>query len=328
LKCIVILLLIFLCNLINGQDAAKYKKVLLLMGSRFEIIAVSEDSILARKSINAAIVEVQRIEKLISSWYPASQTTSINNNAGIHPVKVSIELYKLIKRCKKISGLTNGIFDISYASMDKIWKFDGSMKELPESSMVAASVAKINFRDIVLDENKNTVFLKNRGMKIGFGAIGKGYAANRAKKKMYEMGIKNGVVNAGGDLITWGIQDDGRSWQIAVTDPKDKTKNLGWLDISDMAVVTSGNYEKFVEFNDRRYSHIINPKTGYPAFGTRSVTILCIDAELADALATATFILGKKDGLNLINKLKGVECLIVTENDELVYSSGLEILYH
>jgi len=135
-------------------------------------------------------------------------------------------------------------------------------------------------------------------MKIGFGAIGKGYAANQAKKIMKEMGITNGLINASGDLIGWGNQENGKPWQIAVTDPKDKKRNLGWLDINDMAVVTSGNYEKFVEFDGKRYSHIINPKTGYPAFGTKSVTIVCPDAELADALATAIFILGKKEGLD------------------------------
>jgi thiamine biosynthesis lipoprotein len=298
------------------------------MGSRFKIIAVSDDSIPAKNGIDAAISEIQRIEELISSWDSASQTSLINLNAGIKPVKVDKELFDLIKRSKKVSKLTDGIFDISYASVDKIWKFDGSMNQMPDSASVAASVSKINFRDIILDEKKNTVFLKKNGMKIGFGAIGKGYAANQAKRIMIELGIKNGVVNAGGDLISWGTQAGGQPWQIAVTDPKDKSKNLGWLNCSETAVVTSGNYEKFIEINGRKYSHIINPKTGYPAFGTRSVTIICPNAELADALATAVFILGKKDGINLINKIKGVECLLVTQNDELVYSSGLELQYH
>jgi thiamine biosynthesis lipoprotein len=297
------------------------------MGSRFEIIAVSEDSLLAGKSIDAAISEIQRIENLISSWNPSSQTSIININAGKHPVAVNKELFDLIKRSKKVSDLTDGIFDISYASIDNVWKFDGSMKEMPDSSVVSASVAKINFRDIILDENKKTVFLKNKGMKIGFGAIGKGYAANQAKKIMTRLGIHNGVVNAGGDLISWGTQENGKSWSIAITDPKDKMKILGWLNSSNIAVVTSGNYEKYVEINGRRYSHIINPKTGYPAFGTRSITILCPDAELADALATATFILGGTNGISFINKIKSVECLLVTEKDELLYSSGLELLY-
>ena len=325
---VIIFILIILSNLSVAQSLNKYSQVLLLMGSRFEFIAVSDDSIKANKSIQAAISEVKRIEKLISSWDPASQTSLINANAGVKPVKVAAELFNLIKRSKKVSLLTNGIFNISYASMDKVWKFDGTMTEFPDSAIIASSVSKINFENIDLDENNSTVFLKHKGMKIGFGAIGKGYAANRAKKIMISKNIEHGLVNAGGDLKSWGIQSSGKPWQITVTDPKDKLRNLGWLNISDMAVVTSGNYEKFVEFNGKRYSHIINPKTGYPASGTSSVTIVCPDAELADALATATFIMGVKEGMNLINKIKSVECLLVTEDNELQYSSGLELFYH
>jgi thiamine biosynthesis lipoprotein len=325
---LIFIIVILLNHLLFGQNLKKYEKVLLLMGSRFEIIAVSEDSLLASKSIHAAISEIQRIEDLISSWNPSSQTSLININAGKQPVAVNKELFDLIKRSIKVSYLTDGIFDISYASIDNVWKFDSSLTEMPDSSVISASVANINFRNIILDENKETVFLKNRDMKIGFGAIGKGYAANQARKIMIKHGIQNGVVNAGGDLISWGTQENGKSWSIAITDPKDKRKILGWLNSSNMAVVTSGNYEKYVEIDGRCYSHIINPKTGCPAFGIRSVTILCSDAELADALATATFILGEENGISLINKLKGVECLLVTEKDELFYSSGLELLYN
>ncbi|MCB0284899.1 MAG: FAD:protein FMN transferase [Calditrichaeota bacterium] len=297
------------------------------MGSRFEFIAVSGDSVSAKKSIQIGISEVRRLEQMISSWDDNSETSRINQNAGIMSVEVSPELFGLIKRSKKVSVLTDGIFDISYASMDKIWKFDGSMTTFPDSSLVKESVAKINYQDIELEPQSQSVFLRKKGMKIGFGGIGKGFAANVASKKMRESGIENGVVNAGGDLISWGNQADGKPWQIAVTDPKDKKKTIGWLDISNTAVVTSGNYEKFVEFNGQKYTHIINPKTGYPVFGTRSVTIICPDAELADALATSVFILGEKKGLELINTLKGIECFLITDRDELKSSSGLQINY-
>jgi thiamine biosynthesis lipoprotein len=165
-------------------------------------------------------------------------------------------------------------------------------------------------------------------MKIGFGAIGKGYAANRAKKLMQSMGIENGVVNASGDLISWGNQADGREWSIAISDPKDKHKTIGWLNVSNQAVVTSGNYEKFVEFDCVRYSHIINPRTGMPATGTKSVTIICPDAEIADALATSVFILGENDGIELINKLNGIECFLITDKDELKNSQNLKLNYY
>jgi thiamine biosynthesis lipoprotein len=321
-------LFVVLNSFAEAQNFKKYSEVLLLMGSRFELIAVSEDSLLAQKSIKSAISEIKRIEKLISSWDPQSQTSKINQNAGVKAVRVDKELFNLIKRSQKVSQLTNGIFDISYASLDQIWKFDGSMTHMPNAAAIRTSVSKVNFRDVILDEAQHTVFLKKEGMKIGFGAIGKGYAANKAKQKMKRMGIKNGVVNASGDLICWGAQADGNPWKTAIANPKDKTKTIGWLNISDHAVVTSGNYEKYVEFDGIRYSHIINPRTGMPARSLKSVTIICPDAEIADALATSVFILGEKDGIDLINQLNRIECFIITEKGELKTSKNLNLNYY
>lgn len=315
------------CN--AQQEMSAYKQILKLMGTRFEITAVSDNEDLAINSIDSAISEIKRIEKLISSWDSNSQTALINNNAGIKPVKVDIELIDLIIRSKKISDLTGGVFDVSFASVDKLWKFDGTQDTVPSEIEIKKSVSKINYKNIIVDREKSTVFLKEKGMKIGFGAIGKGYAANRAKSKMQSMGIKNGVVNAAGDLITWGKMENDNDWSIGIANPKEKDKIMGWLVISDMAVVTSGNYEKFFISNGKKkYSHIINPKTGWPATGTKSVTIICPDAEIADALATSVFILGPIDGIKLINQLKNIECLIVTDNDEIVKSSGLKLSYY
>jgi FAD:protein FMN transferase len=304
------------------------KKVLLLMGSRFEITAISEDETLAWEAINAAINEITRIEKLISSWDPASQTSEINRQAGINPVKVDKELFDLINRAKKISTLTDGAFDISYASMDKIWKFDGTVTSMPSEEDIQASVSKVDYQNIILDADEHTVFLKNIGMKIGFGAIGKGYAANRGRMVMRNLGIESGIVNAGGDLITWGKEVDGKDWSIGIGDPKNKTRVLAWITVGEMAVVTSGNYEKFIIINGERYSHIIDPKTGYPVRGLKSVTVICPDAELADALATSVFILGRQKGLTLINQLKGVEALAIDDDDKIWTSDHLELNYY
>ena len=309
-------------------EKAAYKQVTKLMGVRFELTAVSDNEKLARESIDEAIKEIKRIEDLISSWDPNSETSEINRNAGLKAVKVSSELFDLIVRSKKISALTNGLFDISFASVDKIWKFDGSQTNIPSEENVKASVAKINYENIILNKEKQTVFLKEKGMKIGFGAIGKGYAANKAKAKMLTMGIKDGVVNAGGDLITWGKMEHGGDWSIGIANPKEKDQVIGWLIINDLAVVTSGNYEKFFIADGKKYSHIINPITGYPASRTRSVTIICKDAELSDALATSVFILGDSKGIELINQLKNIECLVVTAQNELKTSNGLKLNYY
>lgn len=318
-------IILFCSSSVSAQELIAQKKVLKLMGSRFEISAVASTEQLAWDAINAGIEEIKRIEKLISSWDKDSQTSAIIHQAGVQPVQVDKELFDLITRARKISKLTEGAFDISYASMDRIWKFDGSMKEMPSSDIVKKAADKINWQDIVLDPVAQTIFLKRKEMKIGFGAIGKGYAANRAKQIMQQYSIEGGVVNASGDLIAWGKNINPDGWTIKIADPKDKNKVLGILNINDLAIVTSGDYEKFVEFDGKRYAHIIDPRTGYPTTGIKSVTIVCPDAELADALATSVFVLGKKAGLELVDKLKSVECLIVTDEDEVLTSNKLKL---
>jgi thiamine biosynthesis lipoprotein len=321
-------ILLFVSVVTASGQTKSYKEVLLLMGSRFEITAVSDNEATANNAIKAGITEIKRIESLISSWDSTSQTSEIIRNAGLKPVKVDKELFNLIKRSKKVSDLTHGAFDISYASMDKIWKFDGSMTKMPDSISIAKSVSKIDYNNIFLDKENSTVFLKNKGMKIGFGAIGKGYAANKALEVMSKMGLTGALVNASGDLITWGKDEDGKDWKIGISNPKEKDKIFSWLSIGETAVVTSGNYEKFVTFNGKRYSHIIDPRTGYPVSGLSSVTIICPNAELADALATSVFVLGKEKGLELINKLNGIECILVTDDQKMLTSSNLQLEYH
>ena len=301
------------------------KKAFSAMGSPFEITAVAEKNVIAEHAINAAKKEISRIEKLISSWDANSQTSAINSNAGKKPVKVDIELFNLIKRSIKVSILTDGAFDISFASIDKIWKFDGTMKNIPPSDSVAASVENIDYRNIILNKNDTSVFLKNNGMKIGFGAIGKGYAANKARDVMKSAGVANGIINAGGDLFAWGKQADGSKWKIGIADPKNKKEIIAWLQLENTAIVTSGNYERFAYIDGKKYAHIIDPRTGYPVSGLKSVSIICPDAELADALATAVFVMGEKNGMQLIDQLENIEGIIVNEQDEILISKNLKL---
>ena len=303
----------------------KYQKSFSLMGSDFEIAAISESKEKASLVIEIAYNEIVRIEQLISSWDENSETTLINKNAGIQPVKVSVELFNLIRRANKVSTLSNGAFDISYASMDKIWQFDGTMTELPLPEKVKESVSKVNYKNIILDEKEHTVFLKEKGMRLGFGAIGKGYAANKARSIMIENEIVSGMINAGGDLITWGNGLKGEKWKVGIADPKKKEAFISWLELNEMAVVTSGDYERYAIIKGIRYSHIIDTRTGYPVVGLKSVTIVCPDAELADALATTVFVLGQERGLALINNLNAIECVIINDKDEIITSNTLKL---
>jgi thiamine biosynthesis lipoprotein len=324
LKKTISLVFVLLCvNFTFSQEI--FKRTLKLMGSRFEITVVAKDSIEAKDYIDAAVVEITRIEKLISSWDLASQTSEINRNAGIKPVKVDEELYNLIGRSVEISKLTDGAFDISFASMDKIWKFDGSMTEMPSEEAIKQSVEKVGYQNIILDPENFTVFLKLEGMKIGFGAIGKGYAADKAKILLMERGVDAGIINASGDMNSWGNQPDGEFWKVAITNPMDKNKAFALLPLNENAVVTSGNYEKYVTFNETRYTHIIDPRTGYPATGIISATVFAPKAEIADALATSIFVMGREVGIDFINQLPKIECIIIDEKGEVFTSKNIEI---
>ncbi|MPM02159.1 FAD:protein FMN transferase [bioreactor metagenome] len=324
IKTVITLLFAFSVSALNAQ--LKHRtEVLLLMGSRFEITPFAESDSLVEAGISAAITEVKRIENTISEWIPGTVISEINDNAGIKPVAVSDELFQLIKRCIKVSELTNGAFDISWAAARHVWRFDGTMTSLPDPELVDSMKKLVNYKNIILDEQAKTVFLKNKGMAIGLGAVGKGYAANRMKAVMLSMGIQSGIVIAGGDLISWGEPGTGKLWPIGIADPQNPQKAVAWFEVGPMAVVTSGDYEHFAMIDGKRYGHIIDPRTCYPVEGLRSVTIICPDAELADALATAVFVLGKSSGMALVNQLKGIECLMIDNEGNLITSDNLPL---
>lgn len=311
-------------NLWAKQDSI-YTRTLLLMGSRFDLTLTAADPNEGKRYLDMAIDEIQRIERLISSWDAQSQTTKINKLAGVKPVQVSKELYGLITRAKGLSQLTDGAFDISYASMDKIWIFDGSTVTLPPKEKVSQAVAKVGYRNIVLDPTKTSVFLKQKGMKIGFGAIGKGYAADQAKALLQSHGVKAGIINASGDLSAWGKRPNGKSWKVGITNPLNKNKVFATLPVDNQAIVTSGNYEKFITLDGKRYSHIIDPRTGYPSSGIVSVTVIAPKAELADALATSVFVMGVHTGIDRINQLPQVECIIVDDQGKIHTSNHITL---
>ncbi len=302
-----------------------YRRTLKLMGTRFDISVVENDSLKAQNYIDLAVSEISRIERLISSWDKNSQTSLINKNAGIKSVKVDTELFNLIRRSLAISKLTDGAFDISYASMDRIWRFDGSMKVMPSEKEIKTSVEKVGYQNIILNEKDQSVFLKLKGMKIGFGAIGKGYAADKAKKLLISKGVKAGIMNASGDMNTWGKQPNGDYWKIAITNPLNKKNAFGLLPIKSGAVVTSGNYEKYTTFNGKRYSHIIDPRTGYPSSGIISATVFAPKAELADALATSIFVMGVEAGIDRINQIPNIECIVIDDKGNIHKSDHINI---
>ena len=296
------------------------------MGNRFELGVVADDAAWASARIDEGIAEIRRIERLLTTFSDDSQTQRINENAGIRPVAVDREVFDLIARAQRLSELTQGAFDLSYGSIDKsLWNFDQNMTALLSPEMAMRMVRLINYRNIILDKEEQSVFLAEKGMRIGFGGIGKGYGAEEAKRIMQQNGVSSGVVNASGDLTAWGRRPDGREWTIGLADPDAKDRPFSYLTISDMAVATSGDYEKFVMIGGKRYSHTINPKTGLPVTGLRSVTIISPNAELSDALATPVYVMGPRVGLDLVNQIRGVACVIIDAGNKVYCSENIAV---
>ncbi|MGI4022155.1 MAG: FAD:protein FMN transferase [Janthinobacterium lividum] len=317
-------LLIFALLALNTSAQVLRKRTVKLMGSRWDVTIVAKDSISAEQNIDTCIAEISRIENLISDWKPASQVSQVNSNAGIRAIKVDQEVFMLTKRALKLSKITHGAFDISFAAMDKIWKFDGSMTKMPTLQTIKKSVAKVGYQNVVLNAKNSTIFLKLTGMKIGFGALGEGYAADCCRKLMLSKGIKAGIVNGSGDINTWGKQPDGSNWNIGITNPMREDTIFAVIPLQQGAVVTSGSYEKFVVFNGKRYAHIINPKTGYPASGLCSVTVFGPSAEKANGFSTSIMVLGKNAGLRLIKNYPQYSCILIAD-DGRVFSQKLDI---
>jgi len=323
LKKILPFILVLCAGLIQGQE--RYARTLKLMGCHYEITVIAANEAEGNKFIDIAAGEVTRIEHLISEWDSTTQISHVNFYAGIRPVKVDKEVFDLIVRSIKISELTDGAFDISWAAMNQIWKFDGSMKQLPTAEEVAAAASKVGYKNILLDPQNQTVFLKLKGMRLGFGGIGKGYGADKGAELLKSMGVKGGIMNASGDITAWGKQPDGKPWVIGITNPFNKEKVFSWFQYNGKAIGTSGNYENYVEFNGKRYTHIIDPRTGWPVQGISSVTIFGPNVELSTALTKAIFVMGKDIGINLLKQFKGIDFIVVDEQGKIYESDHVKM---
>jgi len=313
---------------INNTSAllTEFKKAERLMGNAFEITVVADDETWAEQKIAMAIDEIKRIEKLLTTFDDDSQTNQINKLAGVAAVKVDREVFDLIQRSLRISNITDGAFDITYGSIDKrLWNFDKTMTVLPDEAIAKSMVKLINYRNVILNENDCTVMLKEKGMRIGFGGIGKGYAAEMAKRLLIKEGVTAGIVNASGDLAVWGMQANNKPWTIGIANPDQAGLPFARLDITGMAIATSGNYEKYITVNGKKYSHTINPKTGLPVTGIKSVTIISPNAEIADAMATPVTIMGIKAGINLVNQIQHLECVIIDDHNKIYSSKNINL---
>lgn len=302
----------------------QHKIRLKLMGSAFEIIILEDDKTRAEKLLNEAVDEIKRIEIILTEFSDTSITSLINANAGIQPIKVTEEVYQLIKRCQNIAQITQGAFDITVSPLKKLYNFKNGDFTFPDATKIEDTLKIIGYQQLKLLPD-NTVYLAKRGMRISFAAIGKGYAADCVKRKWQQQQIQGGAVNASGDLSVFGNQDDGNPWKIGIQHPDDKNKILFSIPLKEGAIATSGDYEQYFIKDGVRFSHTIHPKTGLPIKGIKSVSILHSSAELCDALATAVYVMGAEVGLHFINQLPNTHAVIINSENKVFLSDNIEL---
>jgi thiamine biosynthesis lipoprotein len=294
------------------------------MGSELRLTAWAADEVVARTAFDAVFAEFERLEALMSTWRPASDVVRINAAAGIEPVEVAAEVRDVLRQAKQISEWTEGTFDVTFGALTDVWKFDHDQDNtVPSAAAIRARLPLIDYRQIEIDDRAGTVFLKRRGMKIHLGGIGKGYAVERAIRIMRRAGLRDFMVQAGGDLYVGGTKN-GRPWRLGIQDPRGpQGKTFATLDLSDSTFSTSGDYARFFFKDGIRYHHILDVRTGQPARLCRSVTLASASPVLADAVAKGVFILGPEKGMALVERIPNLEAVIVTAENEVLVSKGL-----
>jgi len=292
-----------------------------IMGTRCAVELWTEDHARGEAAIEQVFAEMRRIDALMSHYKPDSELSRVNARAAEEPVKVSRELFDLIALALDYSRITNGAFDITYASVGYLYDFRKRIH--PGREQIGAALPAIDYRHVKLDPKTLTIRFERPGVRIDLGGIAKGYAVDRGIELLQAAGFTRAMVNAGGDTRIIGDRF-GKPWIAGIRHPNDEGKIALRIPIEDAALSTSGDYERFFDEGGVRYHHILDPKTGDSARQLRSVTIIGPNATRTDALSTSVFVLGPEAGLALINSLDDVDAVLVTPQGKVLYSKGLE----
>jgi len=291
-----------------------------IMGTRVAVELWSEDADLATRAMDAVIAEMRRTDELMSTYKPESQLSAVNAHAFERPVKVDPEIIDVVSRALEFSRLSDGAFDITYASVGYLYDYRAHQR--PSAEQVAAALPGVDYRQVQVDRGGNTIRFLREGVRIDLGGIGKGHAVDRSIDTLRELGIEHAMVNAGGDTRLLGDRR-GKPWIVGVRDPRNEGKMVTRLPLENEAISTSGDYERYFEEDGVRYHHILVPGTGDVARAVRSATIIGPDATLTDGLSTTVFVLGVERGMELVSRLPGVEAVIVDKDGRIFYSDGL-----
>lgn len=276
--------------------------------------------------IDKAFNRISEIESLLSLNLTDSEINKINEKSGLEPVKVSSLTFNIIEKSLEYSRLSNGNFDITIGPLVKLWGIGSDTAKLPDTNELLETIKTINFENIILDSKNNTVFLREKNMILDLGAIAKGYITDVISDILIAEGVTKAIIDLGGNIFALGEKSKDENWKIGIQHPfENRGSPLGTINISNKSIVTSGIYERYLEINNTRYHHILNPKTGYPYDNNlASVTIVSSKSIDGDALSTSTFGMGISDGLNLIESLDGIEGIFVTKSKEIFLSKGLK----
>lgn len=266
------------------------------------------------------------IHNKMSSQLKSSEISKINEASGIRPVKVSADTFNVIKIAQKYSDMTNHKFDISVGPLTSLWNIGNDKARVPKDEEIKAMIGLVNYKDIVLNEKDSTVFLKKTGMKLDVGGIAKGYCADKVADFLKSNGVKDSIINLGGNVYVFGKNKQGKDFSVGIQDPTTpEQKPLGKVVLTDKSVVTSGVYERFIEKDGKLYHHMLDSETGYPFDNNlQAVTIISDRSIDADALSTSTFGLGIEKGTKLIDSLDGVDAIFVTKDKKIYTTAGLE----
>ena len=305
----------------KSGNAVTLKRAQYQMGTMVEITAVAPNEAVAQAALSTAFHEIRRLEELLSTWIETSELSRVNQAAGLEPVPVSAETFELIARALEIGEYTEGGFNIAIGPAVQLWKITEAQR-IPSAMELEIVGQYVDDRLIRLDPVRRAVFLEKPGMRIDIGGISKGYAAEKAAAAMRAIGATGGLVAVAGDFRVFGKRADGTAWPVGIQHPRQNGQILATLDSSDEAISTSGDYERFFIEDGVRYHHILDSRTLQPARLCQSVTIIALDATLADALATGVFVMGPVHGLALVERL-GLGAVIVDAEGGITVSSRL-----
>lgn len=304
------------------------------MNKYFEIETICMGTIISQKvygnNAEAAAIKVEeemkRLEYIMNFFSETSEVTKINKASGLNEVEACAEVLFVLNKAKYYSEICKGAFDITVGPLAKLWGIFTSDAKVPSKEEIDKALSLVGYKDIIIDNGLGEVKLKKKGQRIDLGAIAKGYAADRAKDIYRQYNIESAFINLGGNVVVWGSKEDKTPWRIGIQNPfLERGTCLGYVNILDKTVVTSGDYVRFFEKDNKKYHHLIDPRTGYPSdSGLVSVTVIADKSIGADAISIGIFILGLDEGIKVINSLKGMDIIIVTKNNELYITKGLE----